>query len=65
MPTLYNVYVVVAWEIEYTDQFGEWWETLTEDEQDAIDAAMELLGSEARHLVARSQTTFTSRGTRT
>ena len=43
MSTLYNVYVVVAWEIEYTDQFGEWWETLTEDEQEAIDAAMELL----------------------
>ncbi len=43
MSTLYNVYVVVAWEIEYTDEFGEWWETLTEDEQEAIDAAMELL----------------------
>lgn len=33
----------MVWEVEYTDEFGEWWETLTEDEQDAIDAAVELL----------------------
>ena len=23
----------MAWEIEFTDQFDEWWETLTVDEQ--------------------------------
>jgi hypothetical protein len=27
----------MAWEVEYTDEFGEWWETLAEDEQ--IDVA--------------------------
>lgn len=24
------------WEVEYTDELGEWWETLTEREQDTI-----------------------------
>jgi hypothetical protein len=33
----------VPWEVEYTDQFEEWWETLTIDEQAAIDAAVEAL----------------------
>ena len=31
------------WDIEYTDEFGEWWETLNEDEQDAIDRSVGLL----------------------
>lgn len=31
------------WDVEYTDQFGDWWETLTVDEQRAITAAVELL----------------------
>jgi hypothetical protein len=25
----------MAWEVEYTDQFGEWWDNLAEDEQEA------------------------------
>jgi hypothetical protein len=33
----------VAWEIEVTDQFSEWWDTLLEDEQDAIVAAAQVL----------------------
>jgi len=28
----------MAWEVEYTDEFGEWWETLREEEQSDIDA---------------------------
>jgi hypothetical protein len=28
----------MAWEVEYTDEFGEWWKTLTEDEQIDVDA---------------------------
>jgi hypothetical protein len=28
----------VAWEVEITDEFEEWWDSLTEDEQVAIDA---------------------------
>lgn len=31
------------WEIEYTDEFGEWWEQLSESEQDALVASIGLL----------------------
>lgn len=31
------------WEIEYTDEFGDWWEGLTEDQQESIAASVELL----------------------
>jgi hypothetical protein len=33
----------VSWEVEYTDEFGDWWDTLTEDEQVAIAARVRLL----------------------
>lgn len=33
----------MAWEVEYTDQFEEWWHTLNEQEQDSIDVVVELL----------------------
>jgi hypothetical protein len=28
----------VAWPVEYTNEFGDWWDTLTEAEQISIDA---------------------------
>lgn len=31
------------WEVEYTDEFGQWWDTLTEAEQIEIDAHVRLL----------------------
>ncbi len=31
------------WEVEYTDTFGAWWDELTEDEQERVTAAVELL----------------------
>jgi hypothetical protein len=31
------------WEVEYTDEFGEWWETLSEAEQDAVAFTVGLL----------------------
>ena len=31
------------WEIEFTNEFGKWWETLNEDEQDAVDRSVGLL----------------------
>lgn len=34
---------MASWNVEYTDQFGDWWETLSVDEQRAITAAVELL----------------------
>ena len=33
----------LAWDVEYTDQFEQWWETLTADEQAAIAVAVEAL----------------------
>ncbi len=39
-------------EVEYTDEFGQWWNSLTEDEQESVAAAIEVLeerGTELRH----------------
>ncbi len=33
----------MTWQVEFTDQFEEWWDHLTEDEQEAIVAAEEFL----------------------
>jgi hypothetical protein len=32
-----------VWEVEFTDEFEQWWETLSEDEQDAVDRSVGLL----------------------
>src|SRR5258708_4712017 len=33
----------MAWEVEYTDQYGEWWDGLSDKEQDCMDFAVGLL----------------------
>ena len=33
----------MPWEVEYTDQFGQWWNDLSEGEQDAVEARVGLL----------------------
>lgn len=33
----------MAWEIEYTDEFGEWWDSLDEQTQNKMAAGVELL----------------------
>ncbi len=33
----------MEWEVEYTDEFGEWWESLSEAEQEDVAATVELL----------------------
>jgi len=33
----------MAWDVEYTDEFGEWWDTLDANAQDAIDVGVGLL----------------------
>lgn len=33
----------MKWEVEYTDEFEEWWLTLTETEQEDISASVYLL----------------------
>jgi len=41
---------MTSWDIEYTDQFETWWDTLTLDEQRAVTAAMELLKRDGQAL---------------
>ena len=31
------------WEVDFTDEFGNWWETLTEDEQESLAVSVKLL----------------------
>jgi len=33
----------MTWEVEYTDEFGDWYQELTESEQDSIDRNVYLL----------------------
>lgn len=40
----------MAWEVEYTDEFGEWWEELSVEEQEAIDATVRLLEARGPNL---------------
>jgi hypothetical protein len=40
----------MKWEVEYTDEFESWWETLTEDEQDSIDIVVSLLENRGPNL---------------
>jgi len=35
--------IIMTWKVEYTDEFGEWWESLNESEQDDIAATVGLL----------------------
>ncbi len=40
----------MEWEVEYTDEFGEWWNTLSEGEQDEVDVYVGLLMEKGPHL---------------
>jgi hypothetical protein len=31
------------WEVEFTDEFGAWWDLLSEDEQESVAASVERL----------------------
>ena len=33
----------MAWEVEYTDEFGEWWEVLAVEEQEFVRAGVLVL----------------------
>jgi len=33
----------MSWEVEYTDEFEEWWHSLTEKEQVSVDSSVRLL----------------------
>lgn len=34
----------MKWDVEYTDEFGDWWDGLTEAEQESVRAGIRLLG---------------------
>jgi len=40
----------VSWDVEYTDELGRWWDTLTQAEQESIDASVRLLEARGPHL---------------
>ena len=40
----------MSWEIEYTDQFGDWWQTLTDEEKFKITAIIEILEERGTNL---------------
>lgn len=33
----------MVWEVEFTDGFGDWWNSLSEEEQESLDASVRLL----------------------
>jgi hypothetical protein len=33
----------MAWEVEYTDEFEQWWKPLSEEERISLDASVRLL----------------------
>ena len=40
----------MVWEVEYTDEFGDWWENLSEGEQESIAVSVRLLEQIGPHL---------------
>ena len=40
----------MEWEVEYTDEFELWWESLTEAEQEDVSAVVELLEAKGPQL---------------
>ncbi len=40
----------MSWEVEYTDEFEKWWDSLNEDEQGSIDAHVSILEEKGTHL---------------
>ncbi len=39
----YVVLSVMTWQVEYTGEFGDWWDILDEDEQDSVAVYVRLL----------------------
>lgn len=40
----------MTWNVEYTNEFGDWWDTLAEDMQDTISAVVNLLAEKGTAL---------------
>jgi hypothetical protein len=40
----------MMWEVEFTDEFGDWWASLDEQEQESVAVGVELLRQLGPHL---------------
>ncbi len=40
----------MEWEVEYTEEFGDWWDSLSEAEQEDVAAVVEMLEAKGPHL---------------
>ncbi len=40
----------MVWEVEYTDDFGDWWTDLSEDEQASVESRVQLLEAKGPRL---------------
>ena len=43
-------YISLVWDVEFTDEFGAWWDQLDADEQESLAASVELLRQLGPHL---------------
>jgi len=43
----------MAWAVEYTDEFGPWWDALNEGAQESVAAAVSLLEARGPRWVSR------------
>jgi hypothetical protein len=50
----------MAWQVEFTDEFEGWWETLDGEEQDAVDVVVGLLEEKGPQLSFPQTTKITS-----
>jgi len=50
----------VGWDIEYTDEFGAWWNSLSEEEQDRIAVSVGLLNERGPNLPSPHSSAITT-----
>jgi len=50
----------VGWDIEYTDEFGAWWNSLSEEEQDSIAVSVGLLNERGPNLPSPHSSAITT-----
>src|SRR5258708_14601732 len=43
--SVYGILEPVAWEVEFTDEFGSWWESLTPEQRDDVAHSVGLLAA--------------------
>jgi hypothetical protein len=51
---------MAPWDVEFTDEFGTWWDGLSPEEQDAVDVVVGMLEQTGPHLPFPYSTKITS-----